>query len=73
MGTPDPYGPYQRDEVVHEVPTGRLKVVRVVNGLIRVITGLFAVVLGHPHPAGRGRGEHEQRLRPVRHWLGGRR
>jgi hypothetical protein len=46
MTTPDdPYGPYQRDEVVHEVPTGRLKIVRIVNGLIRVVTGLFAVVL----------------------------
>ncbi|MDQ3887504.1 MAG: hypothetical protein M3308_10980 [Actinomycetota bacterium] len=45
MTTPDPYGPHQRDEVVHEVPSGRLKVVRVVNGLISVITSLFAVVL----------------------------
>ncbi|MDQ3990523.1 MAG: hypothetical protein M3291_15290 [Actinomycetota bacterium] len=45
MVTPDPYGPYQRDEVVHEVPTGRYKAVRIVNGIIRVLTGLFAAVL----------------------------
>lgn len=45
MTTPDPYGPYQRDEVVHEVPSGRLKIVRIVNGLISVLTGLFAAVL----------------------------
>lgn len=45
MATPDPYGPYQRDEVVHEVPSGRLKIVRMVNGLISVVTGLFAAVL----------------------------
>jgi len=45
MTTPDPYGPYQRDEVVHEVPSGRLKIVRILNGLISVVTGLFAAVL----------------------------
>jgi len=45
MATPDPYEPYQRDEVVHEVPSGRLKIVRMVNGLISLVTGLFAAVL----------------------------
>ncbi len=45
MATPDPYGPYQGDEVVHEVPSRRFKIVRIVNGLISVVTGLFAVVL----------------------------
>lgn len=34
-----------REEVVAERPTGRLAFVRVVNGLISVVTGLFAVAL----------------------------
>lgn len=45
MTTPDPLGPYQRDEIVREEPTGRLRIVRILNGLISVVTSLFAVVL----------------------------
>jgi len=41
---PEP-GHAQYGEVVTERPTGRLAFVRVVNGVISVVTGLFAIVL----------------------------
>lgn len=45
MVTPDPHPPAHREEIVHEKPGGRLVAVRIVNGLISFLTGLFAVVL----------------------------
>jgi hypothetical protein len=42
---PDPVGPVGHDEIVEERPSIRLSVVRVVNGIISVATGLFAAVL----------------------------
>lgn len=45
MTTPEPGGPHvERDEVVVE-PDGRLRAARVINGVIRLVTGLFALVL----------------------------
>lgn len=46
MATPDPhYDRAYRDEAVEEQPTARLGLVRILNGIISVVTGLFAVVL----------------------------
>lgn len=47
MSAPGPYGepgPVERDEVVVE-PGGRLRVARALNGLISLVTSLFALVL----------------------------
>lgn len=44
MSAPDPGPHVERDEVVVE-PDGRLRAARVINGVIRLVTGLFALVL----------------------------
>ncbi|MQA60203.1 MAG: hypothetical protein GEU86_01635 [Actinophytocola sp.] len=45
MATPDPEDRLPRGEVAEEHPPARLGIVRIVNGLISVVTGVFAAVL----------------------------
>ncbi|MGH3515888.1 MAG: hypothetical protein ACRDQ7_00405 [Haloechinothrix sp.] len=45
MTVPDPEDRIERDEIIREEPSGRLGVVRIVNALISLVTGVFAAVL----------------------------